>query len=125
MQQEAILRVREMQQRARHTLESAGMTMEPPEPPVAEVPPLVQAPPQEIPFPADVRRAGSGPAPPLQGGRQPPGGIFGLGGNGLSLPGFNLSLDSEQLILLGILYILYRDHSDPWLMMAVAYVLFF
>lgn len=36
---------------------------------------------------------------------------------------FHLSIDSEQIMLLGILYLLYRDHGDPYLMMALAYLL--
>lgn len=36
---------------------------------------------------------------------------------------FHLSLDSEQLMLMGILYMLYRDHGDPALMLALGYLL--
>lgn len=129
MQQEAIRRVQEMQRRARSTLENAGMHIEgeQAEPTQAAPPPAPSPPPprpaaQNAPGPVTPPRPMAAGPPPAQPGI---GGILPFLQNGLNLPGFSISLDSEQLMLLGILYILFRDHADPWLMMALAYVVFF
>ncbi|MDR3644875.1 MAG: hypothetical protein P4M02_07370, partial [Clostridia bacterium] len=37
---------------------------------------------------------------------------------------FNLSVDSDQIILAAILFLLYRDKADPWLMIALVYIFF-
>jgi hypothetical protein len=140
-QQEAIRRVREMQARARQTLESAGMRLEPPSQP--GVPPVFEYPAQS---PVEARtQANRTAAPPLVQNRresvretaehrqQPPndGGLHIplisdiVSGNFPKLPVelLNISLDNEQIIILMLLYVLYIDKADPYLMIALAYVL--
>lgn len=115
MQQEAIQRVRAMQERARQTLEDAGVPLEPP------------------PLPAQPRREPSEPLPQVQAASA---------ASGQSVPPpheeiprhashpvpapempFHFALDSEQIMLLLIIYLLYKDHGDQYLMMALAYLL--
>lgn len=191
MQQEAIRRVREMQMRARKTLEDRGMHIEP----SSKVPQREEAPqPQEMagepqlnpnyPHPfktapqynplnnqnmnqsqsgAQNRQSEqSGSIPNMNSNRggfsNPFQNLFGNYSNmqnsnqnqqrnnqpnsnnksnatheqapqkesGLPLPlsGLNINLDKDQLMLLGTLYVLFRDGGDPYLMLALAYILF-
>lgn len=130
MQQEAVLRVREMQQRARRTLEDAGIPME--QPP-AEPPLPAQDSPAEQASSAEQPPAGSGSAPLHEAaaqGRAPHasrGGLAGLplalGAGKLPLPLLNLSLDTEQILILIMIFMIYQDHGDKWLMLALGYIL--
>ena len=148
MQQEAIRRVRDMQRRARATLEGHGIPLEPGGADDFASP---AAPPAPSPAPGGPRQTNAptqrpsraqtpNPHPPSSPGRPaaqpagPPGGaasglqgLLGLPMSGVlsKLPLFNLSLDSEQLILLGMIYMLFRDKGDPWLMLALGYILLF
>jgi hypothetical protein len=142
-QQEAIRRVREMQARARHTLESAGMHLQPPASPRPRAQPLSEhttqaeheansqanRPPNEVP---DQNR--NEPIHETAEARRQPQKDDGLhiplisdivSGNFLKLPVelLNISLDSEQIMILILLYVLYTDKADPYLMIALAYVL--
>jgi hypothetical protein len=142
-QREAIRRVRDMQSRARHTLESAGVhleptpTLHPRATPVFEntaqiehdaferpqqARPHVEEPikhhyeqthkenpiqPQDdigfhIPFISDIINGGV-PSLPIK--------IF------------DISLDNEQIMILIVLYVLYMDKADPYLMVALGYIL--
>lgn len=164
MQQEAILRVREMQQRARRTLEAAGMQMEPdgretvrqqnaPADPISR--------PNEEPRPQTESRRQPQPGPQGRApNRQPsqrtpsaaPGGfppaslLDSLLGSSLTgaahppqrtpprparpeppppapAPLFEFAFDKDQLIILGVLFMLWQDKGDPWLMLALVYLL--
>jgi len=148
-QQEAIRRVREMQSRARQTLESAGMHLEPPSslPPQPRIQPLTEhTQPQTEPeqHPPQANRP---PAPPPIQNRFEPireavvhkpqsqpqndGGLHipiisdVLSGNFPKLPVeiLNISLDNEQIMILMLIFVLYIDKADPYLMIALAYVL--
>lgn len=175
MQQEAIRRVREMQERARRTLEGAGMHIEPPpaapaapgqpaaqqQNPPAEsrargnapaAPPAPQHP--SVPRPQPARAAEHAPRPaqghpqaarfplhmpvmrapqPMQPPRPersapPPAPANGPAGVLSSLfpgglPGFHLSLDSDQVLLAIVLYVLIQDHGDQWLILALGYIM--
>ena len=144
MQQEAIRRVREMQERARRTLENAGMPIAAPAPPPAEA--AAADPPSAWPL-----RAADGPAPVIPsvpdagpsdpGPREPeprrPGNGRPPAGNPSPPPRnpvadlltnplqnvFHLSLDSEQLLLLGLAYMLYRDNADIYLILALVFIM--
>lgn len=171
MQQEAIRRVREMQERARRTLEGAGMHIEQnppaqiptaqqnapgtggttaPEPPRAPVPPpqntraaehashpsaghpqasrgtpahppAAHPPDAHLPRPQQPPRQSRPeppPPPPANTGR---GGLPALLAGGL--PGLHLSLDSDQVLLAIILYVLIQDHGDQWLILALGYII--
>ena len=114
MQQDAIRRVREMQARARQTLENAGVPLEPP--PVRET----EAPSRPAPPPArEPKEPPCAAPPPEREGpptKRPP-------EPSSLLSGFHFSLDSEQILLMLLIYLLYKDHGDPYLMMALAYLL--
>lgn len=45
------------------------------------------------------------------------------GSSAVKLPGLNLSLDSDQLLLLITIYLLIKDGGDRWLILALAYIL--
>lgn len=132
MQQEAIRRVREMQERARRTLESAGMPIAPPSPDPAEAPPPEPVAPPVADAPAD-----DPPGPPFSEPRRehpnahasahPHSGTPGLPIPGLSelLPALNISLDTEQILLLVLIFLLYQDGSDRYLTLALAYIMLF
>lgn len=139
MQQEAIRRVREMQERARRTLENAGMPMSPPMPP-PPAPPEADPPGGNAGAPPTVRPAASNsrpadpaprdPDPPEPAANRAPAGpppsspnpISALLNNPLQNV-FHLSLDSEQLLLLGLAYMLYRDNADIYLTLALVFIL--
>lgn len=137
MQQEAIERVREMQNRARLTLENAGMHIQggnSPFPPAKSYPgykdrnessPAADAISQQ-PIPENV--------PP----EKPPQAAFAaapyniptavsenitakmekhLGG------GLNISLDHDQILLFSMISMLMQDGADKWLLLSLAYVL--
>lgn len=166
MQQEAIRRVRDMQERARSTLESAGVPFDsleasvPPAVPTAPVPPpravpspsreghsghpvtqsvwtapapamhppspapesaermfsdrVAAPPPVTVPRPSSMPHSAAGhaqfhsPIPPLLGNL---------------LPAVNISLDSEQILLMVLMFLLYQDNSDKFLILALAYIL--
>lgn len=147
MQQDAIRRVRDMQVRARRTLAEDGIPLES-QPPAPAAAAAQEAPPQPAPplqpqrptiasmrppappayanlgtlrpamreYPIEPPEPEAPPAPALA-----PAPAMGLPNPLGSL--FHLSLDSEQLMLMGILYMLYRDHGDPTLMLALGYLL--
>jgi hypothetical protein len=142
-QQEAIRRVREMQARARHTLESAGVRLEPP--PQPRIQPLTEHITQAEPEP-EVHSQANRPhtTPPIQNRHEPiretvehkiqPPNDGGLhipfisdivSGNFPKLPVeiLNIKLDNEQIMILIMLYVLYIDKADPFLMIALGYVL--
>lgn len=111
MQQEAIRRVRDMQARARQTLEDAGVPLEPAEPPDA---PHMESPshaPEPEAEPVDDPPANDDPPQEPRMSHHEP-----------QMP-FHLALDSEQIMLLLIIYLLYKDQGDQYLMMALAYLL--
>lgn len=151
MQHEAIRRVRDMQERAHRTLENAGVPIERPDntsPPVME--PVISAPPENDDNRA--RQSAPQPAsfapPPPQAQTAPPSGrvsahethppqsrpaaaipksnsilsglIPALIGNS---PSFNLSLDSEQIMLLLLCYLMFQDGADTFLILALGFVL--
>jgi hypothetical protein len=187
MQQEAIRRVRDMQERSRNTLESANMSLDGREParPAAAVnnPPRSTSPPGDVHSshgatqsvwtaaaprsvtpPAGTHHTEQPPAvtPPV--GRQTPGtaargthaDVQRSGGFpfGLSrsvppalapphasqeparerslfppllsnlLPSININFDSEQIMLMILMYVLYQDKADNFLLLALAYILF-
>lgn len=128
MQQEAIRRVREMQERARRTLEDAGMPITPgsSDPfasaapaegrPPARPPGGTSAPPHPSPQrpPAFIPPPPGPPSPPAA----PPGGLPMQLLQSLQLP-----LQNDQLLLMGLIYLLYRDGSDIYLILALAFIL--
>lgn len=116
MQQEAIRRVRDMQARARRTLEDAGVPLEPPSPPQHEPENRSSAPEADAePLEDDTPQAAPEDAPPPEHAAP-------SAGHAKGSP-FHLSLDTEQIMLLLIIYLLYKDHGDQYLMMALAYLL--
>jgi hypothetical protein len=188
MQQEAIRRVRDMQERSRNTLESANMSLDGREParpaaavnnpprstsppgdgrgsrpvtqsvwtaaaprsvtPPAVTPPVgrqtsetaargtqhAEPPPPERPR-AEVQRSGgfpfgllrsvpptlepphASPEPASERSLFPP-----LLSN--LLPSININFDSEQIMLMILIYVLYQDNADKFLMLALTYILF-
>jgi hypothetical protein len=157
MQQEAIRRVRDMQQRARSTLESAGVPLESHEA-ARPAPPPVNTP-KPAPPPAREGHTGrpatqsvwNAPAmhPAVHAAPEPAAGSFSSGYShagfppapprapvdheraasilspllGNLLPSVNISLDSEQILLMILIFLLYQDDADKFLILAVAYVL--
>lgn len=111
MQQEAIRRVREMQERARRTLADAGMPIQPavPDPfppgPAPEVPPAA---PPESPAPPP-RRPEPVPFLPVDPARL--------------LRELPLPLKGDQLLLMGMIYLLYHDGGDIYLILALVFIL--
>ena len=137
MQQEAIRRVRDMQKRARLTLENAGMHIEntdsfPDDAQKTAIPDVKEAPAEPehtaAHFDAPPHEKDSGfeheksENPPPQGNGQdsPLFGNFSL----KQLSGFNLSLDSDQILLIFLIYLLATDGADKWLMLSLAYIMF-
>lgn len=114
MQQEAIQRVRSMQERARQTLEDAGVPLEPP-PPVQPR----QEPSEHLPR-VEAASAAYEPSVPPPHEESPP--YIAHSASAPEMP-FHFALDSEQIMLLLIIYLLYKDQGDQYLMMAVAYLL--
>lgn len=124
MQQEAIRRVREMQNRARATLENAGMHIENSEPRQSPSPPAYSAP-----------AAGEAPSKTVQQRHEhekqeskssfteekhvPHHSVKPL----IRVPSFNFSLDSDQVLLTLLIYLLLKDGADKWLILSLAYVL--
>jgi hypothetical protein len=157
MQQEAINRVREMQKRARLTLENAGMHIEstsdfPDETPRASS--QQSSAPNTSPAHTSASAAhDSRPQEPSRPQQAPHSGNhtpFGTPASGIrresaneksefahdgernlaaqnpilsSLHGLNLSLDSDQLLLLLLIYLLSTDGADKWLILSLAYVM--
>lgn len=128
MQQEAIRRVREMQRRARATLENAGMHIEnrddpfpPPqvypghsrEPEAPHMPPVAPAPPQSADNPPAALAEQKKSEPVQKPANSVPRGKGGI----------NFSLDHDQLLLLAIILMLIQDSGDKWLLLSLAYVL--
>lgn len=149
-QREAIRRVREMQTRARHTLESAGMHIEPtptPQPrivPISEhatqierdafersqpVIPHIEEPAQNRHEPVQNHHEQVHKEKPIQSpledGFHIPfiSDIINGGIPSMPIKIFDISLDNEQIIILIVLYVLYIDKADPYLMVALGYVL--
>ncbi|HEX3026105.1 MAG TPA: hypothetical protein VHR42_02605 [Clostridia bacterium] len=126
MQQEAIRRVRQMQERARRTLESAGMHIDETGGESQDGPPA--APPIENPAVGPAPRRVPSPSPghqriplPLSGqsGKQPPG----IPDDKISIPILNIAVDSDQMLLVLLMYLLIKDGADQWLILSLAYVL--
>lgn len=105
MQKDAMERVREMQRRADETLRRSNQSMPQPSPP-----PPVQK--EENPSP---------PPPPPKPLPQPPPAISNNSklSNILSIAG----MDSDRLIILGLLLILWNDNADHLLLLALLYLL--
>jgi hypothetical protein len=172
MQQEAIRRVRDMQDRARTTLQNAGVPLERHEAPLtAEAPvnnsprpapsspardshsprhvteavwnapvvaPHFVAPPIEIPpevIPVEEPRppvqthpapshAAAHTAPPHRAAPEPDG-IRNLVPPFISnlIPAINISMDSEQILIIVLMFMMYQDGSDKFLLLALAYIL--
>lgn len=132
MQQDAIARVKEMQERAKANVtaqegwQGTGAAAPGEEPAAAPTgpsqetaaPPTGQAGPSGPPPGA---RRESGPAPP------PPSGLLGglLGGRPSSLSGIVSALGSDRLLLLALLFLLLREEEDPVLILALCYLLLF
>lgn len=123
MQQEAIRRVREMQSRARATLENAGMHIEN-NGPLKEPPaPAYSAPPAgemhlENAQHREHKKADSKPSF-TEEKHVPHHSVKPL----IRVPSFNLSLDSDQVLLTLLIYLLMKDGADKWLILSLAYVL--
>jgi hypothetical protein len=157
MQQEAIRRVREMQSRARATLENAGMHIEGGEP--SDPLPREPAPQQDAPAPqprapqnADAahksdssddssrrsaeqnrrpqqretpqRETPEREAPQREAPRRETAPPHREGAPAVHMPGLNIDIESDQLLLMLSLYLLVQDGADKWLILALAYVLF-
>lgn len=139
MQQEAIRRVREMQSRARATLEQNGVHIEnngdmPAEPPqqsyTAPVPTQRRytEPPRRQPEPQQ-RRSEPEQKQPEPREKLPHteeqfhNSTSKSPETGKKNQAFNLSLDNDQLMLLGLIYVLMKDGADKWLILSLAYVL--
>jgi hypothetical protein len=149
MQQEAIKRVRDMQARARITLENDGAVFgdvpppPPPKPPRPSYEPKPSRP--EVrsvwnapmanfsaqppsshgqgDFPGGAQSYREAPPPEEQGPHGPPGPVR---ATQLPLPQkLALALDNEQILLMLLIYMLYRDGSDKFLMLALVYILIF
>ena len=105
MQKDAMERVREMQRRADETLRRSNQSM-----PQPSTPPPVQK--EENPSP---------PPPPPKPLPQPPPAISNNSklSNILSIAG----MDSDRLIILGLLLILWNDNADHLLLLALLYLL--
>lgn len=111
MRQDAIRRSREMHRRA-----DPGL---PPQPEAPVPPPAPPPPPPPAPSPS------SAPPPPKPA-RSPLGDLSGiLEGLHLSdeLHGLLTDWDGEKLALAGMLYLLWKEGSDPVLLIAMAYIL--
>ncbi len=104
MQKDAMERVREMQRRADETLRRSNQSM-PPAPPVPPAPPP--------PEPQQPKQA-----PPQQKTELSAQSVNKLG-NILSAAG----MDSDRLIILGLLLILWNDGADHLLLLALLYLL--
>jgi hypothetical protein len=148
MQQEAIRRVREMQSRARATLENAGMhiendndypdaaahsapaasagasapgwsaddnhaTAKNPVHNEAHVSTQHQTQPNQQPREREIPHIPNIPHEPHRS-EQP---------GGLNLQGLNISLDTDQLMLMATIYLLIKDGADKWLILSLAYIL--
>lgn len=59
------------------------------------------------------------PPPPNKTGQNPPP----PGPSALGIPGINLNFDSDQLVIMAMLYMLFKDGGDQWLMLALAYIM--
>lgn len=121
MQQEAIRRVREMQSRARATLENAGMHIENNDPRPQPSAPVYSAPethhsplkekhehaePKVEPVVSEEKHVPHHSTAPL-----------------IRVPSFNLSFDSDQVLLIMLIYLLIKDGADKWLILSLAFVL--
>lgn len=121
MQQEAIRRVREMQNRARATLENAGMHIENSDPrpqpsePAYSAPETHHSPSNEK---HEHKKAESKPSF-TEEKHVPHHSTAPL----IRVPSFNLSLDSDQVLLIALMYLLIKDEADKWLILSLAYVL--
>lgn len=147
MQQEAIRRVREMQNRARATLEDAGMHIENhgdfPDG-QANSARAKQGRPSEASFGAarsdsqrsdDTRSNGSRSefsheSQKTEDYHTPPQRYTEVRGtakqdeqNYIHAPGLNIALDKDQMLLLLMIYLLITDSADKWLILSLAYVL--
>lgn len=123
MQQEAIKRVREMQNRARATLERAGMHIENSEdafPPPQAYPGYVQNPHPTAPPAEPVIHTESDlhTEPVMQTEK-----VSKPAAVPLNMGGLTLSLDHDQLLLLSMILMLLQDGADKWLLLSLAYVL--
>ena len=107
MQKDAMERVREMQRRADETLRRSNQAMPPAAPPVQPPPEPSQEPPKPKPPPL--------PPPSVE---LPTASTNKLG-NILSAAG----MDSDRLIILGLLLILWNDGADQLLLLALLYLL--
>ncbi|MFT8888793.1 MAG: hypothetical protein ABF904_08245 [Ethanoligenens sp.] len=115
MQQEAIRRVRDMQARARRTLEDAGVPLEPPAPQETQGEPTQSR--EAFPAFAEDTPSFSADEEPPEAAESP------ASANHAPETPFHFALDSEQIMLMLIIYLLYKDHGDQYLMMALAYLL--
>lgn len=116
MQQEAIERVREMQKRARYSVERSNEELFSRS---EEVPSRPEPPKEKIKPPVKPRAH----APPVRPPRSNPleGLLSGKGFNLQSILGFNL--ESDHLLILGLLFLLYTDSGDRLLMLALLYIM--
>jgi len=124
MQQEAIRRVREMQSRARATLENAGMHIENHSDMPAE--------PEEIePFEHEAENKPVEPKIENERVEHKSGENNGEKHNDslgalsqlIHNPMINLKLGSDQIMLMILIYLLVNDGADKWLILSLAYVL--
>lgn len=141
MQQEAIKRVRDMQARARSTLENDGVAFgDVPPPPPHQKParPSSDQKPSHPPMQSvwNAPMANIGPptgSPQNDGAYQNLPGTYreaplppNASGHRQSVPltqKLALALDNEQILLMLLIFMLYRDGSDKFLMLALAYIL--
>lgn len=124
MQQDAINRVREMQKRARATLESAGMHIEPASTDLPESTPSTPMPPAPHMNPA--AEDGHEKKTETKNLNTPTNqnNTDGNADNHKSPLSFlNLSLDSEQIMLIACAYLLFKDGADTWLILALVYII--
>jgi hypothetical protein len=146
MQQEAIRRVREMQSRARATLENAGMHIEnhsdmPADPPVQgfSMPTPQRATENDRPVePEEIEpfehEAENKPVEPKienervehksgENNGEKHNDSLGALSQLIHNPMINLKLGSDQIMLMILIYLLVNDGADKWLILSLAYVL--
>lgn len=121
MQQEAINRVRQMQERARRTLENAGLHIENSE--HEQEPPAHAAAAATESRNAQAEHHQAETNQPFQSMLQKLGFPFG-GIHNLKLPFFDITFDEEQIMLILLIIFLYNDDADQWLVLSLVYILF-
>lgn len=128
MQQEAIQRVQDMQERARRAAQGGGMRLPDTPAPMPQARPIQE--PEPEPAPSPLPQAFPAPPEPAPGHHQhnPLSDLLSSFSGGDSSPLVRLlnglGLDGEQLLILGLLFLLWNEEADHTIMLALLYLLF-